>query len=73
MGAAKLAVENVIAQIQAWYGISVSAQDAGAIAAEATAYGKIIEGPLRELLFEDQPSDLVHSLEGRRGWRGHAR
>jgi hypothetical protein len=73
MSAAKLAVENVIAQIEAWHGISVSMQEAGAIAAEAAAYGKIIKGPLRELLFDDQPSDLVHSLEGRRGWRGHAR
>ena len=73
MSAAKPTVENVIAQLQAWYGISVSAREADAIAAEAAAYAKIIEGPLRELLFEDQPGDLVHSLEGRRGWRGRSR
>lgn len=73
MGAAKLSVENVIAPVEAWYGISVTAQEAGAIASEVAAYGKIIEGPLGELLFDDQPSDLVHSLAGRRGWRGHAR
>lgn len=69
----KLSAATVIAQVRAWHGITLSEPEAAAIAAEASAYGSVTGALSRELLFEDQPSDLVHALEGRRRWRGPAR
>ena len=69
----KLNRQTIDRYVTVWHGVRLPERQAEAISAEANAYERLARSVSEHLDFDDEPSDFVHALSGRRGWRGRRR
>ena len=67
-----LTPETVGRYVTAWYEVSLR-DTSRAVADECNLYCGVIDALSEVLEFDDEPSDFLHALAGRRGWRGGTR
>lgn len=66
-------VQALIDGVMAVHGVKLSPAQASAMLAERNNYAVLLHDVADVPCFDDEPSNYLHALSGRRHWRGAAR